>query len=138
MADPADMSDQYNTPLTPEEQKGYLQWLAQLTQKQGRDVSGDVRDYDMQGAYKAGVQQGENGHFTDQFKKPSHPTFSTESQYSGKNGNVGGTWKDLGNGKWEYTPSKTNLKYYSPEGLQQYFRRADPNVTLAIPNGAVQ
>ncbi len=135
MADPADMSDHYNTPLTAEERKGYLQWLAGLTRKNGRDMSADVRDYDMQGAFKAAEGQAENGHFTDRFKKPSHPTFSTESQYHGVDGHQGGTWKELGDGKWSFTPSTTNLQYNTPAQLQTYIGRADPGVALVMPGG---
>lgn len=47
----------------------------------GDIIQGDKTDYDYQGAFLAGLQRNlANGqHFTDQFKKPSHPTFSNES-----------------------------------------------------------
>jgi len=38
-------------------------------------------DYDLYGAYKAGLQPSENHHFPDTFKLPSHPRFSVESIY---------------------------------------------------------
>lgn len=129
-ADPSDMSGKYNTPLTPTEQTGYQEWVAKMTKEQGRDVGADTRDYDMQGFYKSGQAQAGNGHFPDTFKKPSHPTFSTESKYSGVDGQVGGEWKEKPGGKWTFKPSATNLQHNSPAGLQQYFLRSDPSVTL--------
>lgn len=132
MSDPGDMTDRYNTPLSDEEQKAYRAWLEKLSQEQGRDVSRDVRDYDMQGAFKAGEGQSENGHFTDKFKKPSHPTFSDQSKYHGVDGNQGGTWKDLGNGKWEFRPGATNLKLNTPASIQEYLNRSDPGVKLML------
>lgn len=62
-------------------------------------------DYDYRGYFaKYGpVQLGEGQHLTDEFKMPSHPTFSNESQY-GQPGTPGapyaGSWKGE-----EYTPS---------------------------------
>lgn len=126
------MSVHYNTPLSAAEQKAYGEWMAKLMKEQGRDVSADVRDYDMQGFFKSGQKQAENGHFTDEFKKPSHPTFSTESKYHGKGGNEGGKWIDLGGGKWAFEPGRTNLQHHSAAGLAQYFRRVEPDVTLKL------
>lgn len=124
------MSAQHNTPLSEVEQKAYAAWLADLTQKQGRDVSADVRDYDMQGFFKSGQKQAENGHFTDEFKKPSHPTFSTESKYHGAAGEEGGKWTDLGGGKWSFKPGASNVKYHGAGGIAEYLARADPGVKL--------
>lgn len=49
-------------------------------------------DYDLRGAYEAGLVPGENGHFSDLFKKPNHPTFSIESKYY-KPGLPAGRWE---------------------------------------------
>ncbi len=129
-ADPSDMSAQYNTPLTPKEEAEYSSWVAQQTKEQGRDVSADERDYDMKGFWKSGEAQAGNGHFPDTFKKPSHPTFSNESQYHGVDGNEGGSWKELPGGKWTFKPGATNLKIRSPDQLNEYFKRSDPDVML--------
>ena len=40
-----------------------------------------------------------SAHFTDKYKKPSHPTFSNESVYSNKN-TPGGEWVKNENGEW--------------------------------------
>lgn len=36
-------------------------------------------DYDLRGAYEAGLKPAENGHWSDRFKLPNHPTFSDEA-----------------------------------------------------------
>lgn len=126
-SDPPDMTDRYNTALTDGEEQQYQTWAA----KNGH--AGDTRDYDLRGAWKAGAGQAGNGHFPDTFKKPNHPTFSSESQYSGVDGYTGGTWTDLGNDKWAYKPSATNLQMRSPDQLRQYFQRVEPGSQLDIP-----
>ena len=76
-------------------------------------------DYDLMGAYKAGLKPGENGHFSDEFKKPNHPTFSVESKY----------WKPgLPAGRWE---NDNYVKMTAPEAIK--FVREHPEVR---PGGA--
>ncbi len=61
-------------------------------------------DYDLRGAFAAGQGRGGNGHMTDQFKKPNHPTFSNESQYAeGENAKYAGHW---GPGEENYIPGQ--------------------------------
>jgi hypothetical protein len=55
-------------------------------------------DYDFRGAYLAGVGPDEHGHWPDTFKKPTHPTFSTDSQYAVPG--VAGKWQGE-----QFTPS---------------------------------
>lgn len=126
------MSGQYNTPLTPGEALDYQHWIALQSAIQGRDVGADMRDYDMQGAFKSGAATAPNGHFPDTFKKPNHPSFSDQSQYHGVDGHQGGSWVQMG-GRWTFTPGATNLQLHGPDSLQQYFQRADPNVWLNLP-----
>jgi hypothetical protein len=77
----------------------------------------------------------EGQHFTDQFKKPNHPTFSDESQYHGIDGNQGGSWKQYEDQSWSYTPSQTNLDLNGgPLGMQQYIQGNDPQVNLILPS----
>lgn len=80
------ISQQMNTQLTPEQYAQYMQAF-------GQRAPGDEKDYDLRGAWLAGARPGPNGHFTDQFKKPNHPTFSGESQYSNAQ-HPGGYWTD--------------------------------------------
>ncbi len=76
----------------------------------------------------------DRGHTTDKFKKPNHPTFSDESQYSGQNGNVGGHWGDDGT----FTPSNTNLTQHTSAELQQYFKQNEPDTKLVLPEKQAQ
>ena len=134
------MTEQYNTELTPDEQRAFDQWVSALSAKQGRDASKDVRDYDLRGAFKAGegpsTEEGSNsGHFTDRFKKPSHPTFSDESQYHDTDGHKGGKWLDLGKDRWEFVAGESNLKHWGEDGLRTYFANEQPVDTKLIMPG---
>ena len=80
-------SDPYTTPLTPQEKPAFDAWKA----KYAPNDSG--MDYDLQGAFKAGVTPGANGHWTDRFKKPNHKTFSIESQYAKDAPEKAGRWE---------------------------------------------
>jgi len=133
LADPMDFSGRYNTALSPQDEAAFQQWLRALSAKNGRDMSTDVYDYDLRGAFKAGAGQAENGHFTDQFKKPNHPTFSTDSQYSGMDGYVGGEWQKGKNGKWTFKASLTQLRFRSPDELRNYFQSREPDSMLVLP-----
>lgn len=125
----------YETPLTPEERIQFAAW------KQKNAPSDSGEDYDLQGAFKADIAgtlpRDSRGHTTDQFKKPNHPTFSVESQYSGKNGEIGGRWEDK-NGKVTFYASPTNLKYQSAADLKRYFAENEPDVTLVLPSVATR
>ena len=82
-----DASNGYNTQLTDGAQAPYHVWLDKV-------APGDPgRDYDYAGAFAAGQGRGgPDGHFTDQFKKPNHETFSDESQYADQG--PPGSWQD--------------------------------------------
>lgn len=113
----------YDTPLAPADEQKFQAWK----QKFAPNDSG--ADYDLRGAYKAGLTPDPaRGHWPDTFKKPNHPTFSDQSQYSGKDGNVGGHWGDDNS----FTPSATNLQQHSPEELQQYFKKTEPGSKLQL------
>lgn len=77
---------EFNTILSPDEAVRFTAWKQQYAPHD----SGD--DYDLRGAFKAGLTpDATTGHWQDTFKKPNHPTFSDQSQYSsyGKPG----TWQ---------------------------------------------
>jgi hypothetical protein len=77
----------YITPLTADERPQFDAWKAQNAPKD----SG--YDYDLQGAYKAGMlPDPATGHWDDRFKKPNEPTFSTFSQYAKDRPDRAGTW----------------------------------------------
>lgn len=70
--------------------QSFEQWKAENAPKD----SG--KDYDLRGAYEAGLKpSAEDGHFSDRFKLPNHPTFSIESQYY-KPGMPAGRWEGQG------------------------------------------
>lgn len=122
------MTDVYDTYLTPEQEQDYQS-------KFGDDAS---RDYDMRGYYadNPGVSPNTDGqHYTDQYKKPWHPTFSDESMYNGVAGNRGGSWGTDADGKDTFTPGATNLQLHGVLGLQDYFDKNEPNITLMMPGG---
>lgn len=126
--------DQYDTPLTPDQKKAFKAWGASQAKVTGRDPSTDTIDYDMQGWFKKNGPKDltKGAHFTDEFKKPNHPTFSTESKYNGVGGNEGGVWGQETTGKYTFTPGKTNQIYHTPLELKQYFKRVEPDSKLNI------
>jgi hypothetical protein len=72
-------------PLPPET---FEAWKARLAPND----SGE--DYDLLAAFRAGVTPDANGHWPDTFKKPNHPTFSTESIYAtGEDAAKAGHWE---------------------------------------------
>lgn len=120
----------YNTSLSPVEEQQYQLWVDALAKSKGWDKSGVDYDYDMRGywnKYKDNFTgDSKTGHFTDEFKKPNHPTFSNQSIYSGANGNEGGSWLRDKDGRWTFVPSSTNLKMHSVDFLNNYFSRVEP------------
>lgn len=103
----------------------------QLFQQQTQDRSGDTQDYDLRGAWaqQGGGPFGE-GHLTDFWKLPNHPTFSTGSRYSTAE-QPGGSWVQMPhNGQWVFMPSQTNYDQYGRSELEDYFRRVEPNSLL--------
>jgi hypothetical protein len=98
-----DMTDRFNTPLSPEEEERYQQWARQNHRE------GDTFDYDMRGAWQHGIQgDPRTGHYPDTYKKPNHPTFSDESQYDGSEGRRGGHWEEDETGSETLQPYGTH------------------------------
>lgn len=122
-SDELDLTDHFNTPLTPEQEAQFRQAYP--------DAAGTY-DYDLRGAWLAGAEQAANGHLPDTFKKPNHPTFSNESQYS-RGPMIGGRWVKGPDGKYAFLASPVNLSARSPEALQEYFATTEPDVTLVLP-----
>ena len=78
----------YNTKLSPDEEARFRVWKA-------KNAPGDSGvDYDLRGAFKAGVKPDpKTGHWPDTYKKPNHPTFSVESKYAvGDDKRKAGSW----------------------------------------------
>lgn len=76
----------FETVLPPEQEAAFEEWKA----RNAPDDSG--YDYDLRGAFAAGAEPAENGHWPDTFKKPWHPTFSDESQYAVDAPDLAGHW----------------------------------------------
>lgn len=121
-----DFTDRFNTPIPEDKVAAYNAWKAKYA------PNDDGSDYDLQGAFLSGViPDSERGHFPDTFKKPNHPTFSDQSQYSGVPDGTGGTYAGGTWGKGDsYTPSDTNLAMYGKQGLAQYFSVQEPESKL--------
>lgn len=121
------VAKKYNTPIPESKKAGFAQWLANLPEYQRGS-----EDYDMQGAFLAGLGRGGNGHFPDTFKKPNHMTFSDESIYSTPQ-NQGGKWVPTGDGNYVFWASPANLGYNSATSISDYFRRNEPGQTVVLP-----
>lgn len=128
-----DQSANYNTSLTPAQEAAFQQWARQS----GRER--DVYDYDLRGAWLKSAKAAGNGHLPDTYKKPNHPTFSRESDYSNALAQ-GGDWVSGADGNWLFFASPDNLRYRTPEALRNYFadvergnRLVEPQNALAIP-----
>ncbi|MCA0188181.1 MAG: hypothetical protein LCH90_19750 [Proteobacteria bacterium] len=126
----------YNSRLTPEEDEQFGAWAKQ----NGRDQ--DDYDYDIRGAWKelqsGQMQEADNGHLGDKYKKPNHPTFSNQSIYHGTESPMGGRYEG---GEWseagdEFRPSKQMLyQTHGAEWLKRYMQDREPNVKLVLPEG---
>lgn len=81
-------SPSFDTALNPAEETRFREWK----QKYAPRDSGE--DYDLRGAFKAGLTPDpKTGHWPDTFKKPNHPTFSVESQYAQFAPDKAGRWQ---------------------------------------------
>ena len=123
---PIDFSNKYNTNLTTDQEAKYESW-ATGNNNQNRNMSKDIYNYDLRGYWDKYIngnskqEDSANGHLTDEFKKPNHPTFSDQSIYNNVDGNVGGKWTEIGNNKWEFTPSATSVKLLGKDNIAKYW-----------------
>lgn len=125
--EPADYTDKYNTKLSPVEEQKFQQW-----QKENPRL-GNTYDYDARGFWKAGAGTASNGHGSDEFKKPNHPTFSTGSKYNGVDGYQGGDWSQNKDGSWNFNATLTNLQNLGASGMQEYWDKVEPDNKLVLP-----
>jgi hypothetical protein len=74
-AQPEYTDKNFNTQLSPDDENKYQDWKAEnMPHDSGRD-------YDLRGAFKEGDSPtADTGHLGDKYKKPTHPSFSTQSQ----------------------------------------------------------
>jgi hypothetical protein len=121
------MTQMFNTPLNQGEQFLFKNWQLK------NPGLGNPYDYDAQGFWKGGNAAAANGHGSDQFKKPNHPTFSNQSQYSGPNtGYYGGVWGQQG-AKDTFQPTPQQTRMWPQLELGQYFNQYEPGNMLLQP-----
>ena len=115
---------EFDTKLNSNEENSYQFWKQSLPkQLQSED------DYDLRGYYKEHGAEDTEGHLTDKYKKPNHPTFSVESQYY-KKGMWAGKWNEEGNFIIPLDTPKEKLKQ-----LVEYWRSgAEPEALLKYDN----
>ncbi|HKO93453.1 MAG TPA: hypothetical protein VJU61_20005 [Polyangiaceae bacterium] len=78
----------FETALDANEEARFQEW------KRRYAPNDSGADYDLRGAFKAGVEPDpENGHWPDTWKKPNHPTFSDQSQYARLAPSKAGSWR---------------------------------------------
>ena len=116
--------DKYNTLLNKKQTKKFDKWVQQENINQGRNILMDKGTYDVQGFWKSKdyKNRDSDGHGTDTWKKPNHPTFSNESKYSGVDGQYGGNWGKNGS----FQPSKQTMDLYDPAYYMRLFG-SEPN-----------
>lgn len=134
----------------------YRKWLEDVAGIRGWDTQEMLNDdtYNYEHFYnvqpkeaQAMLKKDANAHFTDIAKTAFHPTFSVESDYSGKvskynpKGIVGGTWSaapKLGRNASRYTLSDSQMRHgWDVLRTIDYLSRAEPNgVELRLPDGS--
>ena len=122
------ISEEYDTKLTPEEHAKYQEWRARLPKPLRNEY-----DYDLRGLWKSNpnAKPSENLHFPDDFKKPTHITFSKQSRYSDAE-HEGGEWREE-NGRWVFYASAFNLRMHGAEELRRYFAEYEKDARLVLP-----
>lgn len=91
--------DEFTTLLDSGQEAKFQNWYSNLASSRGWSSNPDDEEhqYDYRGFWQKYPQQAQlaaidsTAHFTDEFKKPGHPTFSNESKYSRLN-TRGGQW----------------------------------------------
>ena len=114
----------------------YQNWLKYRSGLQKRDISQDEHDYDLESYYNSlkynPNEESSDMHLPDTYKKPNHPTFSSQSIYNIPGIQEGGQWIENEDKKWSFTPSDLNLRNMSAEQMVDYFSKADPNAELNL------
>jgi len=128
-AEARDYTSRYNTKLSPADEKKFRKWAKET----GRE--GDLYDYDLRGAWRelqsGSMREDERGHLGDKYKKPNHPTFSTESIYS-SDSTPGGQWSEDAQGRTVYTPSDFVVSQQGADRLKRYFSEREKGAVLNI------
>lgn len=130
--------------------KGFNRWINQLATTRGWNVNDMLNDptYNYRTFYNKNrsmamqmLNENPEAHFTDVGKTAQHPTFSTESVYSGKVskynplGIQGGTWENNGhryrmsydqvNNGWDVLNTINYVEQAEPNGVQVVYPRGE-------------
>jgi len=139
-----DMSRRFNTRIPAKHQDDYTQWIDTRAEAAGRspdNLRKDIWDYDIQGAFiesggdpKYGLAAHEASgttHGSSDWKKPSHPTFSSQSHHHlpNRRSREGGAFVER-DGKNYFVAGPANRKYWSEAALRAYFEEQEPDVEL--------
>ena len=94
--------------------------IAESSASRGRDVRRDLGTYDLWGFMLGNEDSG--GHGPDTYKKPGHPSFSTDSKYSTPE-TPGGVWSGTDDAP-VFTPSEWMVEGgpMSLEAIREYYR----------------
>ena len=86
----------FDTVLSKDQEKQFQIWAFNNINKDIYNYSEDKGqyDYDYRGAWLVGITPDKTGHWPDTFKKPSHPTFSTDSIYTSVKPEMAGKWNE--------------------------------------------
>jgi len=120
----------FDTILTVPEEREFKAW------KQQYAPNDSGADYDLRGAFKAGLTpDSTTGHWPDTYKKPNHPTFSDESKYAqyGTPGHWEGETFIPGTAKQAGVSDAQAKEYLLKEGLrsiegQNFLNKAQPRI----------
>jgi len=125
----------FNTALTPENERRFAAWATGQSLRRGRDVLADSRNYDIRGYWlNGGWNDSGTGHMPDTYKKPNHPTFSNESIYHGTPSPYGTPWEGGSWGEGTFTPSLHMLaRTHNWDDLAAYMKLVEPGVVLVPP-----
>lgn len=77
------------------------------------------------------LDQSKGQHLTDEFKRPTHITFSDESIYHSPE-TPGGKWRKDDKGIWYYRPSEFVIKQHGIDKLKDYFKQYEGNSVLEL------
>lgn len=115
---------EYDTELGAAGEAHYQEWKKSLPEQLQSE-----QDYDLRGYYQETGGEDAEGHLTDRYKKPNHPTFSKESKYY-KKGMWAGEWTEDGDFKIPLITPKAKLRE-----LIDYWRSgAEPTANLIVDN----
>ena len=86
----------FDTVLSKDQEKQFQTWAFNNINTNIYNYSEDKGqyDYDYRGAWLVGITPDKTGHWPDTFKKPSHPTFSTDSIYASIEPKRAGKWNE--------------------------------------------